>query len=141
MLMSNSSSSSITNSTVSRESAPMSLTKCVSSLIWSLLTPSCSDTLSMTRSLTEATSRPSCEALKRREADNNPLGKHRHGAKTMPKPNAIPPDEFYAQTRTEFLPELLAGPATRPHTLNGLGNHCQDEVYPGSAIDRSCSSR
>ena len=35
--MSNSSSSSITNSTVSSESAPRSLTKDVSRVIWSLL--------------------------------------------------------------------------------------------------------
>src|SRR3990172_1271842 len=55
MLMSNSSSSSMTNSTVSSESAPRSFTKEVSRVIWSLLTPNCSPTMSITRSSTEAT--------------------------------------------------------------------------------------
>src|SRR5688500_9708100 len=55
MLMSNSSSSSMTSSTVSSESAPKSFTNEVSGVIFSLSTPSCSATISMTRSATDAT--------------------------------------------------------------------------------------
>lgn len=56
MFTSNSSSNSITNSTVSRESAPKSFTKDVSGVTFSLSTPSCVATISMTRSRTDATS-------------------------------------------------------------------------------------
>src|SRR4029079_13250626 len=55
MLMSNSSSSSMTSSTVSSESAPRSFTNEVSGVIFSLSTPSCSATISITRSATDAT--------------------------------------------------------------------------------------
>src|SRR5215216_4956710 len=55
MLMSNYSSSSMTSSTVSSESAPRSFTNEVSGVIFSLSTPSCSATISMTRSATDAT--------------------------------------------------------------------------------------
>src|SRR5947207_1874366 len=55
MLMSNSSSSSMTSSTVSSESAPKSFTNEVSGVIFSLSTPSCSATISVTRSATDAT--------------------------------------------------------------------------------------
>src|SRR6516225_9740976 len=55
MVISNSSSSSITSSTMSSESAPMSSWNLVSRLTWSLLTPRFSQTISMTRSSTEAT--------------------------------------------------------------------------------------
>src|ERR1051325_2603113 len=53
--MSNSSSNSITSSTVSSESAPRSFTNEVSGVIFSLSTPSCSATISITRSATDAT--------------------------------------------------------------------------------------
>src|SRR6266850_6847140 len=55
ILMSNSSSSSMTSSTVSSESAPKSFTNEVSGVIFSLSTPSCSATISITRSATDAT--------------------------------------------------------------------------------------
>src|SRR5687767_14893400 len=55
MLISNSSSSSMTNSTVSSESAPRSLIKFVWGVTFSLSTPSCSATMSITRSATDAT--------------------------------------------------------------------------------------
>src|SRR5262245_48640925 len=65
MVMSNSSSNSITSSTVSRESAPRSLTKEVSRVTWSLETPICSLTISMTRSSTDTGEPPRLRALVR----------------------------------------------------------------------------
>src|SRR5262249_9397766 len=55
MVMSNSSSSSMTSSTISRESAPMSSINEVLRVTCSLLTPRFSQTISITRSSTEGT--------------------------------------------------------------------------------------
>src|SRR5215475_11952923 len=55
MVISNSSSSSMTSSTMSRESAPMSSWKEVERVTCSLFTPRFSQTISMTRSSTEGT--------------------------------------------------------------------------------------
>src|SRR5947208_7134031 len=55
MVISNSSSNSITSSTMSRESAPTSSIKDVERVTCSLLTPRFSQTISMTRSSTEGT--------------------------------------------------------------------------------------
>src|ERR1035441_2476774 len=65
MVMSNSSSNSITNSTVSSESAPRSLTKEVSLVTWSLETPICSLTISITRSSTDTGKPPRLRAVPR----------------------------------------------------------------------------
>src|SRR6516165_3930142 len=59
MVISNSSSNSITSSTISRESAPTSSMKEVERVTCSLLTPKFSQTISMTRSSTEGTIRSS----------------------------------------------------------------------------------
>src|SRR5262249_44853771 len=55
MVISNSSSSSITSSTISRESAPISSVNEVERVTCSLFTPRFSQTISMTRSSTEGT--------------------------------------------------------------------------------------
>src|SRR5438445_4011386 len=55
MVISNSSSSSMTSSTMSRESAPMSSVKEVERVTCSLFTPRFSQTIAITRSSTEAT--------------------------------------------------------------------------------------
>src|SRR5262249_41877939 len=96
MVISNSSSSSMTSSTMSRESAPTSSVKEVWRVTCSLLTPRFSHTISITRSSTEGTLRSSLGGFLGR-----PEKRRRHKL-PVPASGYVPPHTHPGQGNLSF---------------------------------------